>query len=77
MTPHWDFVVSVAPALEASLYPILWMASRELQQNIGEKETERLCSKFHDIVDMAAGLIFYDDDGSFVTLFKTKHDCFI
>ena len=76
MTSHWSFVVSVAPALDALLYPILWIASRELQQNIGEKETERLCSKFYDILDTAAGLIFYDD-GSFVTLFKTKHDCFI
>jgi hypothetical protein len=77
--PHWDFFVSVAPASENPLYPILWMANRELQQNIGEKETSihLLYSNFNDILTMAAGMFFIMIDASLITLFKTKNDCFI
>jgi hypothetical protein len=56
---YGDFVVvSVAPALETSLYPILWMANLELQQIFGEKETVQILSTFHEILDETAGLVF-------------------
>jgi hypothetical protein len=45
------------------------MANRELQQNNGEKETTmQLYSNFNDILNDAAGLVFYDD-ASLITLF--------